>query len=1753
MKRHIINAFAYLLTAVLAVPSLVSCGDEELDINPASLQGEAAPVTVSVSVPSLRTRAGETLADSPLERQVEDVDIFFFDGNDYIGHLERRIPGSPVQTGEDGSFTVGSTELPKRSIDIWAVANAPVSLKGSFSDKISFLASVSAFADNRPGHLVMTGGKTVDIGSIEPDSEGVRHISGIVLERISNKLSLLTIAKDPESPLASADVRLKKAWVVMAPRSASYTAGYGTGSDIPPVPAGTAFSAATAEGLYFNTALSSAVSYGANTHRQLLTSPALDVEVTSAGTPVGLDLYFYPNPVSDVAATPSDNDYVTKLTLLVEIDSVPYYYVIGIQQGDVASACRDLWYKAGITLKREGNSPSDKDINDYLDWTKKSVDVSMSVLDWSEGTVISDYSKELDAPYNFAGTASAPFNVMVLDASGSVVETIPVSAATRADGDIEFRMLLPELTDGKRYNFKDQTRIRTITALPRRLRDGAGTLEQTFMGCTNLESICTFDGSDVTSYKQFFADCNNLVEVPWFDTSDATDFEAMFVRCRSIETVPYLNTSKGTSFIVMFRQCEKLLSVPSFDFSNTVDARFLFSDCTSLKYVPDLSFCGPDRKPGDLSSITGIFNYCPNLEYVGYIDLGDGRVRWTWRLDEGGMNAPVDASNFGSLFACKDSQKSDCPVFTDEYFRKVKYFGGILGADDCVNVSCLNSIDRESMLRVLNGLAYAGSVIPEDSGNTVTATTTKHWLLLHEKTWAKLTTDDIRIAIDKGWIVYKVYTEGTKTRRQQVTTGGWDGQGDPDAVFEEWTDSDGYHLRHLKTDGTSAHDTGLGLFDGTSYPDGFRLTATFHVADEDKAAKGYGTFITCMNEAGSPWQGFVLRHTDDTNPNMIAEVNPTGFSKTPAIQSDNTLEIVYNGSKLVMTLNGTVYESTVSVPTHEFPLTLGGAYRSYYPGTSTAYGSTASSGVWYSDRFAKVYVSALDVRPLSSGEDIDSFRQWTDGNVYHIENLVCDGTSATAYDTGLKLFDGVSYPNGFRLEADFSFPNGGTELAGQHSYISDKAEEMSGWPGFTLRHTAAAGSKMELTFKPVFAQNPVVSILPENHIVIEYDGQTANVTINGREYTGTGAVPVHDYPLTLGGTYNPVGTWIEDRFADVMIVSLTVSPLGEGGVFREWTDDEGYHLVNLTCDGTSSTAYNTGLKLYDSASYPNGFRLSADFTVDPSEISKNSQNTYLTCMSEAASPWPGFVVRHAQQASATGEIDVNTTGNLNAVTPALLSGSNHLEITYDGSVTTVRFNGATVNTLNGAVTAHSYPLVLGGSLDGTYNSSTTYSSMSALPWRRFSKVTFSSLLVEALDAVVNDLSVLPMSERMVRSEILRNPTAFFIHEQNGNKSLWNYQQGLELLSMLRVHEEYKDSKDMSYLLDYVDAFYDGDINANGTLVNNLYTATSTNYEVDRLLPGRCLGYLIDNTDTGDGKYRSCLDRFMNQLYNNETYTGQVHSRTAGTPKTADPGLFWHKHKYPSQLWIDGTYMYGPLRAEYASRYLTGQQQTDAFDDLAYQLLDAGRKLYDPVTRLYRHAWDESGASKWIDPDSASSTGVANQSYFAWLRGFGWFAMAVVDVLDYMPADHHLRTDVINLLKSICAGALEWQDSASGVWYTLPTEASDSRNYLEASGSSMMAYTFLKGYRKGYLDSSYLAAGKRAFEGILDEFVTSSDQGTNIGVVTLNGTVSVGGPGNDTTTDRDKVMSFYFSQPVKSNNAHGVGPFIMASVEYEKTV
>jgi unsaturated rhamnogalacturonyl hydrolase len=117
------------------------------------------------------------------------------------------------------------------------------------------------------------------------------------------------------------------------------------------------------------------------------------------------------------------------------------------------------------------------------------------------------------------------------------------------------------------------------------------------------------------------------------------------------------------------------------------------------------------------------------------------------------------------------------------------------------------------------------------------------------------------------------------------------------------------------------------------------------------------------------------------------------------------------------------------------------------------------------------------------------------------------------------------------------------------------------------------------------------------------------------------------------------------------------------------------------------------------------------------------------------------------------------------------------------------------------------------------------------------------------------------------------------------------------------------------------------------------------------------------------------------------------------PRTPQGG-FWHKKRYPNQMWLDGMYMAEPFYAEYAK--ITGQRN-DTDVALQFSLIEAHTR--DARTGLLLHAWDASPAGhkeRWADPATGKSPTV-------WTRAMGWYGMALVDTLDYLPADSPAHT------------------------------------------------------------------------------------------------------------------------------------------------
>ena len=366
----------------------------------------------------------------------------------------------------------------------------------------------------------------------------------------------------------------------------------------------------------------------------------------------------------------------------------------------------------------------------------------------------------------------------------------------------------------------------------------------------------------------------------------------------------------------------------------------------------------------------------------------------------------------------------------------------------------------------------------------------------------------------------------------------------------------------------------------------------------------------------------------------------------------------------------------------------------------------------------------------------------------------------------------------------------------------------------------------------------------------------------------------------------------------------------------------------------------------------------------------------------------------------------------------------------------------------------------------------------------------------------------PWSVRMAESEMVRCPESWQLDFQTRLK--WDYCHGLELQAMLDVYDAYGDKKFFDYAVAYADTMIHQD--------GSIETYKLEEYNIDRLNSGKMLFRIYEQTK--DEKYKKALDLLRSQL---DTH-----------PRNADGG-FWHKKIYENQMWLDGLYMGQPFYAEYAYR----NNRVNDYADIINQFVTVARHNYDPKTDLYRPACDVSTREKWAD----KTTG---WSQHCWGRAMGWYAMACVDVLDFIPEHEAGRESVIEILNKLAAQIKRTQDPATGVWYQVIDRSGDEGNYLESSCSTMFVYTLLKALRKGYICPSYMDVAKKGYEGLLTQFIEVDDRG----VVSITKGCAVAGLGGKPVY-RTGDYNYYITEKIRSNDAKAVGPFIMASLEWER--
>jgi unsaturated rhamnogalacturonyl hydrolase len=362
--------------------------------------------------------------------------------------------------------------------------------------------------------------------------------------------------------------------------------------------------------------------------------------------------------------------------------------------------------------------------------------------------------------------------------------------------------------------------------------------------------------------------------------------------------------------------------------------------------------------------------------------------------------------------------------------------------------------------------------------------------------------------------------------------------------------------------------------------------------------------------------------------------------------------------------------------------------------------------------------------------------------------------------------------------------------------------------------------------------------------------------------------------------------------------------------------------------------------------------------------------------------------------------------------------------------------------------------------------------------------------------------------RMTDSEIARNPESWMLDFSKAPK--WNYCHGLVLMAIQKMYEKTEDKKYDDYVKSYADTM----LLENGY---NILTYSPENYNIDMINSGKFLFGLYK--ETGDEKYKNALELLRNQMLTH--------------PRTSEGG-FWHKQIYPYQLWLDGIYMASPFLAQYAQTF----NEPTLFDEVAHQITLIASKTHDPKTGLYYHGWDEKREQIWANPETGLSP------HF-WSRSMGWYAMAIVDALDFLPEDHPQRPEIIRIAQGLAAALEKYRDPETGMWYQVTDKMGEEGNYQESTGSIMFIYFWVKGAQKGYLDSSYLEKGKTAYDIYVQQFIMENPDGT-IRVTKCCSVAGLGGKNN-----RDGSFQYYISEPVRDNDPKATGPFILTSLLLDK--
>lgn len=337
---------------------------------------------------------------------------------------------------------------------------------------------------------------------------------------------------------------------------------------------------------------------------------------------------------------------------------------------------------------------------------------------------------------------------------------------------------------------------------------------------------------------------------------------------------------------------------------------------------------------------------------------------------------------------------------------------------------------------------------------------------------------------------------------------------------------------------------------------------------------------------------------------------------------------------------------------------------------------------------------------------------------------------------------------------------------------------------------------------------------------------------------------------------------------------------------------------------------------------------------------------------------------------------------------------------------------------------------------------------------------------------------------------------------------WTYTNGFFTNALCELYDRTGNSDYLNYAQKWIDCFVAPD--------GSIEKYVQEKYRLDDILPARTLLWLHD-AELGE-QYKIAADNFIHHIENQ--------------PKNSDGG-YWHKKIYAHQMWLDGIYMGDVYTAQYAKMFA----QAQLFDEAVKQIKLIYHHTVDAETGLMYHGYDENRNDVWADPESGTSPEF-------WGRGMGWYMMALVDVLEYLPKNHPERNDVIEILHKTSEALLKVQDTNSALWFQVLDKGHLNDNWIETSASAMFAYAFAKGANYGFLSPDYLQKAENVFNSLLNNYVFfDSEQRFYLTETVHVGTLNF--------KSSDGSYNYYINVDRRINDFKGVAAFLYLAMALNK--